>query len=211
MGSEKRKFNMTTASHGHPLDEVVSALQKEIRRGKEREALYWAVEMLPNYEAYLWRRLKIIANEDIGVANPIAIILVEILEKQYFEFRKKPTTDSMLMLTNAVMYLCRSKKTREGCHLVNIIQQIFSQNLEPGKKPPDYAIDEHTKKGRKIGRGDAHFREEGALLIQDDGEPTPKDQYEDECYKILKNGVKWFYNDSAMKNYQNRSLDFKER
>lgn len=31
--------------NGYYLDEVISALQKEIRRGKEYEAVYWAVEL----------------------------------------------------------------------------------------------------------------------------------------------------------------------
>ena len=38
---------------GYVLGEVISALQKEIRRGNEQEAMYWALELVPKYEAYL--------------------------------------------------------------------------------------------------------------------------------------------------------------
>jgi replication-associated recombination protein RarA len=53
---------------GYYLDEVTSALQKEIRRCKEYEAVYWALELESfNYKA-LWNRLKVIASEDVGLA-----------------------------------------------------------------------------------------------------------------------------------------------
>ena len=46
--------------NGYPLDEIISALQKDIRRGNEEQALYWCLEMVPRFEAYLWRRLIVI-------------------------------------------------------------------------------------------------------------------------------------------------------
>ncbi len=53
-----------TDRFGYELPEVVSAIQKAIRRGKEKEAMFWALEMCPHYEGYLWRRLI-----DPGMAN----------------------------------------------------------------------------------------------------------------------------------------------
>jgi len=50
--------------------EVVSALQKHIRRGEEKQAMKCALELLPKYEKYFWRRLLVIALEDIGPAAP---------------------------------------------------------------------------------------------------------------------------------------------
>ncbi len=56
---------------GYLLDEVVSALQKCIRRGREEEAMYWALEMAESgCGKYLWRRLMIIGAEDVGLADP---------------------------------------------------------------------------------------------------------------------------------------------
>ena len=37
--------------NGYPLDEIISALQKDIRRGNEEQALYWVLELLPRFEA----------------------------------------------------------------------------------------------------------------------------------------------------------------
>ena len=45
------KYQLKTQG-GHGFLEVVSALQKEIRRANEREAAYWAFELVPRYEAY---------------------------------------------------------------------------------------------------------------------------------------------------------------
>jgi len=41
---------------GHALGEVTSALQKSIRRGLEKEAMFWALEMSDSgFGQYLWR------------------------------------------------------------------------------------------------------------------------------------------------------------
>ena len=46
---------------------------------------------------------------------------------------------------------------------------------------PDWANDQHTLAGRKLGRGRDHFRKEGAKLIPP---PTGDDPYEDEAYRL---------------------------
>jgi replication-associated recombination protein RarA len=48
-------------------------MQKCIRRGLERDALFWATELdRSNFGEYVWKRLRIIASEDIGIADPQA-------------------------------------------------------------------------------------------------------------------------------------------
>ena len=46
---------------------------------------------------------------------------------------------------------------------------------------PDWANDQHTLAGRKLGRGLDHFRSEGAKLVPP---PTEPDPYEDEAYRL---------------------------
>jgi replication-associated recombination protein RarA len=58
-----------------PYD-LVSALQKDIRRGNEYEALFWAVKLESLNPTRLWNRLKVIASEDIGPANPIIPLVI---------------------------------------------------------------------------------------------------------------------------------------
>ena len=52
---------------GYLLGEVVSVLQKSIRRGDERLAMYFGVEMVASeFGAYAWRRLLTISAEDVA-------------------------------------------------------------------------------------------------------------------------------------------------
>lgn len=77
------RFKMKT-KNGYNLDEVVSALQKSIRRGLEEDAMYWALEMVDSgYIRYMWRRLLVIASEDIGPADPQTVILISSLYVAY--------------------------------------------------------------------------------------------------------------------------------
>ncbi|KRQ92668.1 hypothetical protein CQ10_29535 [Bradyrhizobium valentinum] len=46
---------------------------------------------------------------------------------------------------------------------------------------PDYALDQHTMKGKAMGRGLDHFRKEGAKLIPP---PTEPDPYIEEAYRL---------------------------
>jgi hypothetical protein len=46
---------------------------------------------------------------------------------------------------------------------------------------PDWANDQHTLAGRKMGRGLDHFRKEGMRLVPP---PTSDDPYEDEAYRL---------------------------
>ena len=57
-----------TKKHGYADDEVKSAIQKEIRRGNEENAMYWALEIATESKSsfgWLRNRLKIILYEDI--------------------------------------------------------------------------------------------------------------------------------------------------
>jgi replication-associated recombination protein RarA len=76
-------YKVTTVN-GHLLPEVVSALQKSIRRGLVDDALYWAVDMyLTGYDEYCWKRLRIMASEDVGPAEPSLPATVDALYRTY--------------------------------------------------------------------------------------------------------------------------------
>lgn len=74
---------------GYPLDEVVSALIKSLRRGMEEESLFWAQEIEESgYHKYIWKRLLIFCTEDIGLIDPDAIVRVNALAQAYESIRK---------------------------------------------------------------------------------------------------------------------------
>lgn len=151
--------------HGLPADEVISTLQKEIRRGNTENAALVAYEMYltsPEMEAKLWQRLLVISVEDIGMGNPYAPQLVHTLYQMYGEFDRE-ALDRPLFALHAVRYLCESQKDRSTDEMLNWIRQgVEHGSLRP--EIPDYAIDMHTRRGQEMGRGLAHFLEEGAQI-----------------------------------------------
>lgn len=150
--------------NGYNLMEAISALQKEIRRGHEVYAYYWALELIPQYEQYLWRRLIVIVNEDIGIANVPLLTLVPQQRAVFFEFRaqRNGNGSAKLILANTVLALCRSPKSR----IADEFHTFVEQERRHGERLdiPDYALDKHTGRGRKLDRGYEHWLDEGCRL-----------------------------------------------
>ncbi len=150
--------------NGHMNGEVRSALQKELRRGKEREALYWASELdLAGYGNYVWKTLRLIATEDVGLADSSVAVVVRCLYENWLDQRKADSGDSLstsLFLMQAVLVLARAPKSR----LVDHALMVMYEGPRTPIPVPDYALDRHTGAGRKLGRGEDHFFEVGALL-----------------------------------------------
>ena len=149
----------TRTRNGLAADEVISALQKSIRRGKERAACEFAYELYissPDFESKLWRRLQAISVEDIGMGNPMAPILINSLNqmRQNFSYNEP---DRAMMFVHAIRYLCQSTKDRSSDLLKNIIIKNFATGYVPAI--PDYALDKHTTRGQKMGRDSIHFLE----------------------------------------------------
>lgn len=147
------------------VDEVVSSLQKSIRRAMVEEACAYAYELYissPQLLDRMWRRLLTISVEDIGFGNLDAAIHVQNLNEMRKNF---PYTDGdqPMYFIHAIRILCESTKDRSSDFLKNIIIKGFAM----GQKPEimDVALDKHTKRGKEMGRGSKHFFEEGTKVI----------------------------------------------
>jgi replication-associated recombination protein RarA len=137
----------------------------------EYEATHFAVELEEFNPTMLWNRLKIIACEDIGPANPVMPLLVDLLQKQYLtEKSKLAESSSQLCFINAVVCLCRSQKSR----ITNDLQILV--NVERGAGTflpiPDFAIDMHTARGKAMGKGVDDFFSEGNK-VENEAFPNP--------------------------------------
>lgn len=152
--------------HDFPADEVISALQKEIRRSNTENAALLAYEMAttsPEMEAYLWRRLLAISVEDIGWGDVQAPIIIYTLHQINQTFDRS-AGERLLFATHAVRYLCACPKDRSSDEMTMWIKrEVESGRLLP--TIPDYALDMHTARGSEMGRDLQHFLEEGAKLI----------------------------------------------
>ena len=158
------QFSMGTAK-GYDFFEVSSAFQKAIRRGDEETAMYFAVELYNSgYDEYLWKRMKIITSEDVGLAEPGLPSTIAALSSMYQEQKKKKDEKhkpERLFLVHAVLLLVRARKSR----LVDWSIVTYWNEHETTHLPiPDYAFDKHTKTGRAMGRAMTHFWNEGAHL-----------------------------------------------
>ena len=154
--------------HGLAVDEVVSALQKEIRRGHAENAALLAYEMAATseeLEAVLWQRLQVISVEDVGLGRPDAPVLVRALHQMHLEL-PRGQGDRALFALHAVRFLCGCTKDRGSDELLGWVKQAVEVD---GVMPeiPDYALDMHTAAGRARGRGKRHFLEEGAVVSQE--------------------------------------------
>jgi replication-associated recombination protein RarA len=157
-------YNMQTQK-GYEFFEVSSAFQKSIRRGDEDVALFMAVELEnSNFGEYAWKRMRIIASEDVGLAEPLMPANIHALYEMYKEQKKKKDDKSgseRLFLIHAVLLLCRARKSR----LVDwAIIALWKEHPKRRLDIPDYAYDKHNQKGRSMGRGLKHFYEEGTKL-----------------------------------------------
>lgn len=151
---------------GYALDEVTSALQKCIRRGLEEEAMYWALEMADSsYGQYLWRRLMVIAAEDIGLADPQALVLTTlgwIATKECTKSFTKTPGMKTEFLGMVILHLCRAAKNREGDDFACYMMERRKRGL--WLPIPDYALDEHCERGRQMGRGEEFWWMESSKL-----------------------------------------------
>ena len=164
--------------------ECVSAMQKCIRRGMEREAMEFACELGHTSKAFVTmvcNRLQLISHEDIGLAAPEVIPLVRVCCQQAREFYDAEKQGKWRMFVGtAIRALCRAPKSREGDHFQAAVG-LRSQLQDFVPEIPDFAHDMHTRKGKAMGRGLEHFRKAGARLSP---APRGKDPYEEECYEM---------------------------
>lgn len=151
--------------HDIPADEIISALQKEIRRGHTENAALIAYEMMTTsaeLEAYMWKRLLCISVEDVGFGNPQAASQVYTLFKMH-EVYQRGEGDRLLFGIHAVRVLCLSQKDRSTDELVNWMHAVVE---EGGRLPeiPDYALDMHTARGQQMGRDLDYFLAVGSQV-----------------------------------------------
>ena len=173
--------------HGLQADHVISALQKEIRRGNIENACLLAYEMVitsPALEDFLWHRLKVISVEDIGFGEPMAPVLIQSL----FALNSacdRAVGERKLYAIHATRYLCLCKKDRSSDEMVNwIIHSSGQGKVNP--EIPEYALDMHTAEGKKMGRGRRHFFEVGSLVAPE--LPGRDKTYIKRIMKIQNNG-----------------------
>lgn len=159
-------WQRTTTEHGFAADEVISALQKSIRRGLVDNALLLGWEMYvtsPEMEAMLWSRLCVISVEDVGLGNAQAPILVNTLFTMHARY-PRPEHDRFMFAAHAIRVMAGGPKDRTTDEMASWARQSINLG-ERLPEIPDFALDMHTRRGKEMGRDYRWFIEEASRVI----------------------------------------------
>ena len=157
-------WSRTTSVNGYGIDELRSVLQKSIRRGWVEEAALAAYELFcsgAETEELLWRRLEIIATEDVGLGLPVAPAIIEALNQQ--RQRMPDRGDRWIYCAHAVRLLATAQKDNVSMELAGWTSEVVARG-ERKVEVQDFMLDLHTRKGTSMGRGKANWWNEGARL-----------------------------------------------
>ncbi|MDE6558706.1 MAG: replication-associated recombination protein A, partial [Muribaculaceae bacterium] len=93
--------------------DIISAFIKSIRGSDPDAALYWLARMVAGGEdpAFIARRLVILASEDIGLANPNALLLAN---ATFDALQKIGWPEGRIILAECTVYLATSAKSNSA-------------------------------------------------------------------------------------------------
>jgi putative ATPase len=105
---------------------VISAFIKSIRGSDPNAAVYWLARMIAGGEdpKFIARRLLILASEDIGNANPNALLLAN---SCFDAVNKIGWPESRIILSQTVIYLATSVKSNASYMAINKAQEIVNK------------------------------------------------------------------------------------
>ncbi len=129
---------------------LISALHKSLRGSDVDAALYWFSRMIDGGEdpLYITRRLVRFAVEDIGMADPHALVQAN-AAKEAFQFLGSP--EGELAIAQTVIYLATAPKS-------NAAYRAFSTSRKSAKKhgshmPPKHILNAPTSLMKDLGYG----------------------------------------------------------
>jgi putative ATPase len=130
--------------------DIISAFIKSIRGSDPNAAVYWLARMIAGGEDALFiaRRLLILASEDVGNANPNALLLAN---NCFQAVNVIGWPESRIILSQTVVYLATSPKSNASYEAIGKAQQLVNQT---GDLPvPLHLRNAPTKLMKNIGYG----------------------------------------------------------
>ena len=130
--------------------DIISAFIKSIRGSDPNAAVYWLARMIAGGEdpLFIARRLLILASEDIGNANPNALLLAN---NCFQAVNVIGWPESRIILSQAVTYLASSVKSNASYEAINHAQELVART---GDLPvPLHIRNAPTKLMKNIGYG----------------------------------------------------------
>ncbi len=131
--------------------DIISAMIKSIRGSDPNAAIYWLARMIEGGEdpKFICRRLLISASEDIGLANPTALILAN---NTFQAVQTIGWPEARIILAQCVIYLATSPKGNAAYNAINLAQEL-------AKKTGDLPVPLHLRNAptelmKNLGYGD---------------------------------------------------------
>lgn len=106
--------------------DIISAFIKSIRGSDPNGAVYWLARMIEGGEdvKFIARRLLILASEDIGNANPTALILAN---NTFQAVSVIGNPESRIILSQCAIYLANSSKSNASYEAIGKAQQLVRE------------------------------------------------------------------------------------
>ena len=133
--------------------DIISAFIKSIRGSDPNGAVYWLARMIEGGEdvKFIARRLLILASEDIGNANPTALVIAN---NTFQAVSTIGNPESRIILSQCATYLACSPKSNASYEAINKAQEIVKNTGD--LSVPLSIRNAPTKLMKELGYGDAY-------------------------------------------------------
>ncbi|MHC1778659.1 MAG: replication-associated recombination protein A [Bacteroidales bacterium] len=113
--------------NGEQHYDIISAFIKSIRGSDPDAALYWMARMLAGGEdpLFIARRMIILSSEDIGLANPNALLIAQAC---FDALHKIGMPEGRIVLSHAVIYLATSPKSNSAYLAIEAAMEEISRS-----------------------------------------------------------------------------------
>jgi putative ATPase len=130
--------------------DTISAFIKSMRGSDPDAAVYYLARMLYAGEdvRFIARRIMILASEDIGNADPMAMVVAAACAQ---EVERVGMPESQIILSQAVTYMACAPKSNAACEAVYKAMRVVKETKTP--PVPPHLQDAHYKSAEKLGHG----------------------------------------------------------
>lgn len=145
---QKRALKYDKSGDNHY--DTISAFIKSMRGSDPDAAVYYLSRMLYAGESvdFISRRILICAAEDVGMANPQALVVANAAAQAVHQVGMP---EAQIILSEAVIYVASSPKSNSACNAIFVANEVVRSTVTA--KVPSHLQDAHYKGSAKLGHG----------------------------------------------------------
>ena len=145
---QKRALKYDKSGDNHY--DTISAFIKSMRGSDPDAAEYYLSRMLYAGESvdFISRRILICAAEDVGMANPQALVVANAAAQAVHQVGMP---EAQIILSEAVIYVASSPKSNSACNAIFAANEVVRSTVTA--KVPAHLQDAHYKGSAKLGHG----------------------------------------------------------